>query len=64
MNEIGREERAWAVILRLVVICLIALGVNFMMSCEPEDSNCQYETRINSDGTGFYEVYVCDPNIQ
>jgi len=36
MNEIGREERAWAVILRLVVICLIALGVNFMMSCEPE----------------------------
>jgi hypothetical protein len=32
MNEIGREERAWSVILRLVVICAIALGAVFITS--------------------------------
>jgi hypothetical protein len=48
MNQINREERAWSVILRLVVICLIALGVNLMVSCETEgcwevdDSYCDY----------------------
>ena len=32
MNQIGKEEKAWSVLLRLVVICVIALGVNFMIS--------------------------------
>jgi len=35
MNQINKEERAWSVILRLVVICVIALGAVFFTSCEP-----------------------------
>ena len=35
MNQINKEEKTWSVLLRLVVICVIALGVNFMISCEP-----------------------------
>ena len=62
MNKIEREDRAWAVLLRLVLIGIAAFGVLLAVGCQPEDSDCRYETRINSDGTGFYEVYVCDPN--
>jgi len=32
MNQIGKEEKTWSVLLRLVLICVIALGVNFMLS--------------------------------
>ena len=32
MNEIGKEERALSVILRLVIICVIALGAVFFTS--------------------------------
>ena len=32
MNQINREERAWSVILRLIVICVIALGAVFFTS--------------------------------
>ena len=61
MNEIKREERAWSVILRLVVICLIALGVNFMMSCEQEPCEDCY-TYTYSDGSVEWVCveYDCD----
>ena len=52
MNQIGKEEKAWSVLLRLVVICVIALGVNFMISCEPvpcEDCyTYTYQTALQS----------------
>ena len=50
MNQINREERAWSVILRLVVICVIALGINLMMSCEPAPCEDCY-TYTYSDGS-------------
>lgn len=36
MNQINKEEKTWSVLIRLIVICVIALGINFMTSCEPQ----------------------------
>ena len=36
MNELKKEEKVFSVILRLVVICTLALGAVFFTSCEPE----------------------------
>ena len=62
MNKIGREERALSVILRLVVICLIALGVNFMMSCEPAPCEDCY-TYTYSDGSTEWMCVEYDCSI-
>ena len=61
MNKINREERAWSVILRLVIICVIALGINFMMSCEPAPCEDCY-TYTYSDGSTEWVCieYDCD----
>ena len=61
MNEIGREERALSVILRLVVICVIALGITFMISCEPAPCEDCY-TYTYSDGSTEWVCieYDCD----
>ena len=36
MNKIEKEERAWAVLLRLVLIGIAAFGVLLAVGCEPE----------------------------
>jgi len=53
MNQINKEERAWSVILRLVVICVIALGAVFFTSCEPEPYLCEdcYQVTYSWGGT-------------
>ena len=61
MNEIGKEEKSWSVILRLVIICVIALGLNFMMSCEPEPCEDCYTYTYSDGSTEWVCVeYDCD----
>jgi hypothetical protein len=63
MNKINREERAWAVLLRLAVISIIALGVNFMMSCEPAPCEDCY-TYTYSDGSTDWMCVEYDCSTQ
>ena len=63
MKKIDREERAWAVLLRLAIIFTIALGVNFMMSCEPAPCEDCY-TYTYSDGSTEWVCVEYDCSIQ
>ena len=61
MNEIGKEERALSVILRLVIICVIALGAVFFTSCEPAPCEDCYTYTYSDGSTEWMCVeYDCD----
>ena len=61
MNELKKEEKVFSVILRLVVICMLALGAVFITSCEPAPCEDCY-TYTYSDGSTEWMCieYDCD----
>jgi len=61
MNEIKKEEKVVSVILRLVVICTLALGAVFFTSCEPAPCEDCYTYTYSDGSTEWMCVeYSCD----
>jgi hypothetical protein len=63
MNELKKEEKVFSVILRLVVICVLALGAVFFTSCEPAPCEDCYTYTYSDGSTEWMCVeYSCDSN--
>lgn len=62
MNKIEREDRAWAVLLRLVVIGIVAFGVLLAVGCEPAPCEDCY-TYTYSDGSTEWMCVEYDCSI-